>query len=555
MATVTDLIARYDYLVSRRNNYEGQIADCAKFIRPLRNNFNLTTSSEGMPVASDVTDSTALDANKKLGSRMAGTICSQQIRWLGVRLRDDRINELDSVRKWWDAVELQMLLALRQSAFYAEINETLTDLPGLGTGGIFIDAMPAKPNRPFTGLTCRAVGVGEFAIDEGADGMVDEVWREFILSARAANDRWPGKLSERTMKFAENKPGTPISILHGVFPRESPPEDKFDRATGVPIPRSPSEMPYVSVYIEKEAKQIITEGGFEEMPYAIGRWSRPAGDIYGWGIGHDALPYVKTLNLSQEMFLKQFAIAIQPPLIERHNSVFGAVKLLPGARNKARTTEDIKEFITAARFDVTGVGIKELRDAVRAMWFDDQLSLRESSRMTTVEVYARLELMQQLLGPNVGRIMYEVFNRAIERIFGIMLRGRAFPPAPPELIEYTMAQGQWDVEYQSPLARAQRTPELTAIDRVMQVIATMAPVFPEVRFAVKAMDTIRHAAQVAGMPAALMNTPEEAEALRQSDAQQQAINQEIARAAAVAQGVGQAAPMVKALTPQNGGAA
>jgi hypothetical protein len=189
------------------------------------------------------------------------------------------------------------------------------------------------------------------------------------------------------------------------------------------------------------------------------------------------------------------------------------------------------------------------------MWFDDQLSLRESSRMTTVEVYARLELMQQLLGPNVGRIMYEIFNRNIERTFGILLRAGMFPPMPDILGQYFSRNGEWDIEYQSPLARAARSPELQAIDRTVSAIGTLVTVDPTVVDVLKLDDAVRHIAKVAGVPATLVRTDDELAEVRALRAKAQQEAADLQRAAVISKSLGDASGMVKALQPTNGGTA
>jgi hypothetical protein len=173
--------------------------------------------------------------------------------------------------------------------------------------------------------------------------------------------------------------------------------------------------------------------------------------------------------------------------------------------------------------------------------------------MTTVEVYARLELMQQLMGPNVARIMCEILNRIIERVFGIMLRAKAFPPIPAELAAYVQASGGWDVEYQSPLERAQRAPELQAIERTMQAGATLVTAKPDVIDVMDVDEAYRFYGLTAGVPARLIRTKEEVDAIRQARAKETQAMAALQSVNTIADSLGKAAPMVKALQPQNGG--
>ena len=544
---------RYGRMKARKSAYESTLEECAKYVRPLRTGVSVPLGSReesGISVA-QVYDSTALDANRKLGSRITGTLCNRGTQWFGIKVRNSDLNEVPNVRRWLDRSSEAMGMALGQSAFYAEANEALTDLPGVGTGGIFCDENPVIV-KGFNGLTFRACGIGELAIDEGASGLVDVVGREFTLSAGAAARRWETGLSKDVMDSAQTSPEQVITFLHLVEPRDSAPKPTVnDDGTVDPLP--PTQLPWASYYVESATQTLIETGGYYEMPYAIGRWSRPTSDLYGRGIGHDALPTVRTLNEAWRLWLEEWPYTINPPITRVMNRVVGPVRWVPGGITDVRDHEAIKEHPPQNHFDVVQAGIKMLQDFITTMFFTQEFSLRESSRMTTVEVYARLELMQQLMGPNVARIMHEILNRIIERVFGIMLRAKAFPPVPPELAAYVHAQGGWDVEYQSPLERAQRAPELQAIERTMQAGATLVTAKPDVIDVMDVDEAFRFYGLTAGVPARLIRTVEEVDAIRQARAQQTQSMASLQNVNTIADSLGKAAPMVKALQPANGG--
>jgi hypothetical protein len=80
----------------------------------------------------------------------------------------------------------------------------------------------------------------------------------------------------------------------------------------------------------------------------------------------------------------------------------------------------------------------------------------------------------RLLGPVLGRLQSEMLQPLISRVFGLLLRNGVLPPAPEEL------QGQdIEIEYVSPLAKAQKLTDLQSMLRgfeVMMQIAEVAPV-------------------------------------------------------------------------------
>ena len=70
-----------------------------------------------------------------------------------------------------------------------------------------------------------------------------------------------------------------------------------------------------------------------------------------------------------------------------------------------------------------------------------------------------------LLGPLAGRQMSEFLGPMVERELDLLARAGQIPPMPQELAE---AGGEYKIEYDSPLARAQRAEEGVAIVRTFE---------------------------------------------------------------------------------------
>ena len=136
--------------------------------------------------------------------------------------------------------------------------------------------------------------------------------------------------------------------------------------------------------------------------------------------------------------------------------------------------------------------------------------------------------MQQILGPVIGRIQAEFLNPLLQRIFMIMHRYERFREPPAELME---SEANLDIEYVSPLARAQRMEEVFAIDRWFQQLGMMAQMSPEVMDVVDFENVGRLLAKRMGVPAEAMRGEEEMEKMKierqqaQAQAEQMAMQQ------------------------------
>jgi hypothetical protein len=86
-------------------------------------------------------------------------------------------------------------------------------------------------------------------------------------------------------------------------------------------------------------------------------------------------------------------------------------------------------------------------------------------------------MMQRLLGPTLGRLQSELLTPMVERMFYMMFRAGQFDEMP----ESAQSSGsELDIEYVSPLARAQKMGDVQAIERWIGALGGMAQMNPEI---------------------------------------------------------------------------
>ena len=164
--------------------------------------------------------------------------------------------------------------------------------------------------------------------------------------------------------------------------------------------------------------------------------------------------------------------------------------------------------------------------------------------MTATEVRARMELMQQILGPVVGRLQSELLNPLIGRVFMLMHRSNKFTPPPEIVMQYGP---NLDIEYVSPLARAQRLEEVFAIERWYGQIAGMAQADPSIMDVVDFDKIGRLIAKRVGVPAEAMRSDEEVAQIQKQRQQQQQAMQQAMQQQQTMESAGQAAGVAGAI--------
>ena len=103
-----------------------------------------------------------------------------------------------------------------------------------------------------------------------------------------------------------------------------------------------------------------------------------------------------------------------------------------------------------------------------------------------------------------------------------------------------------EIEYVSPLAKAQKSSELQSIMRgieIMGSLANVAPVFDYINFD----KLVKHLTDIIGMPQKILKPMSQVKAERQQAQQQQAEQQQMQQMQQMAQAGGQIAPLAKAL--------
>lgn len=95
--------------------------------------------------------------------------------------------------------------------------------------------------------------------------------------------------------------------------------------------------------------------------------------------------------------------------------------------------------------------------------------------MTATEVMQRTEEKMRLMAPAISRQQSEFLDPLIDRVFGILLRKGYFGEIPQQL-----AGVELKVDYVSPVAKAQRMTQVMAFQRMMETLAQVAAVKPEI---------------------------------------------------------------------------
>lgn len=490
---VKKIIAKYERLYREDSNWRSLWQDVADYICVKRSNI-LATASPGSKQTEKLYDSTATHANELLAASMKQAITPANIKWFSLKIRNEELQDDEEVQRWLEFASKKMFIALYQSNFDSEVHELYLDLGSFGMGAMFEDEKD-KVFPGFNGLRFHTLAIGEYVIEEDFEGNVNGLIRKFYPTATQAFHRWKNKAGPKIIKAMEGKGREDrFPFLHSVLPLEKNPKR------------------FASCYINLDTKEVLEKRVYYEFPFLVPRWSKTSGEKNGRGPGLTAMPNIKTLNKAVQLELKALAKMINPPWKASDRGVVGVPQLVPGGGTYIRPNAIFEPLKLDIDLATSQVKADQLRQAIRRMFYSDQLQLQDTPTMTAAEAYIRYELMQRILGPTLGRMERELLNPLIERTFGLMYRAGAFGEVPTKILELG---ADLDVEYEGEMSKAQRSRELTGFMDVLQVMAGVAEIDQSIFDWINIDTLVKWLWQIRGIPTELLNDKRTVEDIRE----------------------------------------
>lgn len=504
----------------------------------------------GSPRTERLFDTTAILASQTLAANLMGSVTNQAITWAKLTFRDHMLKDNQSVSAWLDQVDRIMMAAYNSSNFYQAAHTYYLNLAIFGTAAMYVGSFErlGEGGAEEVYLRFQTLPTGHYCIAENAQGRVDTLFRSLTLTPRQARQQFGEVAISQQLREQCHTPvemDRPKRFLHCVSPA----------ADVVPRKLGNRNMPYQERYVEVDTRHICGRGGYEEFPFLVSRWETVGEGPYGFGPGHMALPDIRTLNTLCELMLLQLELWVQPPLTMLEEGVIGSISLESLAVNVLTRENALKPLDLTGRPDLVKIEQEQLRKSIRDLFFADALSGLppvDATQMTAFEVAQRIEQMQRLMGPAFTRLLAEMLDPLADRVFGILWRAGILPPVPDAVVEAAQRnQGQLDVEYEGPLARAQRGVEVKAISESLAVAGQIVGLTQRL----DVLDNIdldlawRVVAEANGTPRSLIKDTAQVARLRQLRQEQEAAMQQMAMQAEQAKALGAAAPMVRALQP------
>lgn len=557
MADVLEHLRRFEQLEGQRAPFDNVAQQLADVMFPLGNDIQ-TIRWPGELRTQRLYDTTAMISAERLAGYLYALVTNFHTSWFQFRIGGTPLDQ--EGLQWLDTCRaiLQDEMTADDSSLPTSVYDYFQQLVVFATACHFTDEQPIglTPTVGFRGYTSVALPWSSYVIADNVTHRVDTVYRTFQYSVRQAVQQWGVEaLSPPMQQIARDAANQRrldqlFPFVHGVFPRATSAMDAVEDRR---------QMPWGSLYIDRQHKHGVDEGGYELFPYQVSRWGKPNVETpWGWGRGHMALPEALTLNAIDQDALRALRMHIFPPVwvIGAGRETVGSVSLRPGAINPLATGSSVQWANPGGHFDVQQLSIEARQHRIQQIFFLDilqtipPLDARPRGNVTAYEIAQRIRLTAQVLGPAFMRILHEFLNPFIDSTFGMLLMARAFPDPPDSILQAAAQnQGRIDVDYQGPLARATQSEDVAAIEQLLHLGMSIGQGTGDMAI----LDNLdldqayRRYAEVLGVPPHLLRDPRQVTALRQARAQvaqQQAQQQQLLEGA---KALGAAAPGLEVL--------
>ena len=487
---IKEVMQREAYAQARKDEWRTIYEDCYEFALPQRNLYNgyYEGKTPGKNKTQRVFDSTAVSSTKRFANRLQSGLFPPMRQWCRLE-PGSAVPEEDRERaqEIFDAYNDIMFDQLRQTSFDLAMGEFLLDLC-VGTAVMMI-----TPGDEVTPIRFLAVPQYLVAIEEGANGVVDNVYRKLRIKAEAIQREYPDvNITPELQVCIDDKPGEELDLFDAII---------FDQQTG--------RYHYHLIWPYKAQELVYRE--MDSSPFIVARFSKTAGEIYGRGPLIDAIADIKTLNKTKELILKNASLSISGVFLAADDGVLNPqnIKIQPGAiipvaRNGGPQGASLAPLPRAGDFNTSQIVIQDLTMNIKKVLMDDSLPPDTMSARSATEIAQRQRELATNLGSAFGRLMTEIMIPLVSRTLYVLDR-QGFIRMPLKVNGV-----QVKVVPVSPLAEAPKMEEVNQLLNFMQIANAMGPMG---QTSLNISEIVDFIAEKMGIDARLLNTPEEQQAM------------------------------------------
>lgn len=520
---IKKLKKRFDTVWNNRvSDYDDHCAEIALHVLPVAIKAIKNQEKHDRTAWRKIVDNTGKDSLKVLAAGMLSGTMSPSRPWFVIEASDPMLKKDIQVKQWLKDLQDVCYATFAKSNVYRTMHNNYLQEGAFGTCAALA---PRSPDAELMDMI--PMSFGEFAITVDQFNKPNGVFRKFKLTVANIVKQFGIENVSDSIKTAYEADNTEqeYTIHHAIYAREG--------AKGY----GAKNMPFASIYFEESAQdKLLRESGLNSFEVIVGRWTVSSSDIYGESPASDCLGDLRALQKGHQQIAKGVDYQVSPPMLlpaylkgqERETLPNGIAYYNPTPTSQVAQVQPMLNV----QFDLQGVAaiVAQNQERVKRAMYTDlflMLDAYDQGRMTATEVYERKSEKMLMLGPVVERQIDELLRPLVEICVARVLETTQFlrESAPPQIQDADIK-----IEFVSILAMAQRATGATNLERMLQMISTVAQINPDVLDKFDTDKYIDEYANTIGASPTIFRSQQQTNQLRASRAQQQQMMQQQALA-------------------------
>ena len=467
---------RFLALQSERTAWEPVWREASELVNPWRGRFG--AERVGRRLNEKAYDSEATRALDILDAGLTSGLAGPSRPWFRLGLPDPELSDYKPVREWLDRVEEVMQWIFQRTNTYRALSSAYVELGLFGTAATL---WQADYDNFMRGDTLTA---GEYWLANGSNQDADTLYRTLRLTVAQVVERFGlDAVSQRTRQLWDTGDyDQKRTVIHAIEPNRN----------RVPRQLGPEGKRWLSVYWEdNDREELLSFRGLDRFPVTAPRWDGLESDVYGYGPAVRTLTDIRQLQAMELVMHEMLALEKEPIFaaptevanatnLSRNRSQPGDIIYIPGLKGAVQPLYQVKTDIIAF-----AKKIEEIRSRVQSGFYANlflAVTYLDRRNMTAHEIDVREEEKLVALGPVLERLHHGLLSPLINFTMDLMVEnsiacwrlgeGRAIIPAPPPELEGM----EFQVDYISPLAQAQRAIGIGTIERTVGFAGEIAKI-------------------------------------------------------------------------------
>lgn len=527
--TGQDVIKCRDALKTGRQPLETHWDELAALFMPFR--LMKSGGIPDIPAADQIFDSSPRRAALILANGLASLVSPREEVWFEFQPPKAFRKDDEAVRFYREASEIARE-HIEASNFYEEIQESYIESPVFGTTALFCGDLDDRGELYFRHQSIRTYFIGE-----DAKGRVNRFYRNLQLTAEQAAEEFG---EDQLPKEIRNRVGKPdgqteiFDFIHAVFKRQ-----------GAAAPEAPegARKPWRSMVVHEKTRAIVQDSGYDEFPFAVHRYRRFSGCVWGFGPGTQAASDGRQLQFLNQLADVAAEKSVFPPIVAPSSLEGeigqGALEITYVDPTDPNSAAMLREWATSARYDVAKDRMADKRQQVDEAFHVDLFQLfasRQKERQPLTATEASLVAGEKLtqFSPVFGRLVSEMLDPVLHRVFGVLLRAGAFG-RPPESVQ-TLLNGKSRgvaspvMLYKNKIMLAMQARQNGSLMEFIQMASPLMEAYPEAIDALNLPVIVRESARNSGLPEGWIRSVKDIAAMAAARAEAQAQQQQMAAA-------------------------